>query len=149
MSHGSAEGVGARQVLLSTASAAQVVCHARDAWPRECCGFLVGWPGRTLRVQRAVRLVNRRNDLSHESYEIDPLDWLRVERSLDPSLAVVGVYHSHPDGPCRPSASDREQAQPGLSYLIVTSHEDRCGAMRSWGMDEHGMLREESLEEVV
>lgn len=54
-----------------------------------------------------------------QGYAIDPLDFLRVMRQGE----VVGIYHSHPDGPARPSAVDTATALPGFWYVIV-SRED-------------------------
>ena len=40
---------------------------------------------------------------------------------------LVGYYHSHPDHPPRPSATDRRDAWPGVSYLIVAVAGGRRG----------------------
>lgn len=138
-----------RVLLLSPLSRAEVVRHAVRAWPQECCGFLVGSRGSPRRVERVVPLENRAAHRLPPAYEIDPLDWMRVERQLEPRLEVVGVYHSHPDAACRPSRRDREGAVPGLSYLIVSLHANGTREMRSWEFDEIQGFREESLGEAV
>ena len=47
-------------------------------------------------------------------------------------LDLVGYYHSHPDHPPRPSAADRRDAWPGVSYLIVAVAGGAAGEARSW-----------------
>ncbi len=32
---------------------------------------------------------------------------------------IVGYYHSHPNGGCKPTQRDTDQAVPDISYLIV------------------------------
>jgi proteasome lid subunit RPN8/RPN11 len=59
-------------------------------------------------------------------------------------LEVVGYYHSHPAGPPRPSAFDRERAWPELSYLIVTP----AGEAHSWRLGGDGAFVEERVEAV-
>jgi len=96
--------------------------HGERTHPLESCGVLVG------RVAAGDRLVSavfpcanaRRGDLRHR-YEIDPQDLLRIQREAGArGEEIVGFYHSHPDGPARPSATDLEEAQwLGCSFVIT------------------------------
>ncbi|HEU0077690.1 MAG TPA: Mov34/MPN/PAD-1 family protein, partial [Longimicrobiaceae bacterium] len=60
-------------------------------------------------------------------------------------LALVGFYHSHPDGRPEPSRLDREQAWPWYSYLIVAAGSGGAGEARSWRLrdDRSGFRAEE------
>lgn len=108
---------------------------ARSSPAREVCGLLLGDdpdPGGGVRVERRVRrAVLARNVAQRPEtrYEIDPcalFDAHRAARSgADP---VIGVFHSHPRGPTRPSERDLAEAWTGLAYLIL----DAAGGSRCW-----------------
>lgn len=95
-----------------------VVDHARRDQPRECCGFLLG-TGRRVAFALPMRNVAR----GQARYRIDDGDHLAVRRllrRLEPALDIVGVYHSHPRGPARPSARDEAEAYyPEWVHVIV------------------------------
>lgn len=94
---------------------AHLVAQARAAAPRECCGLLIGEPGRVVRAHPAANLA-----ASPARYEIAPADHfaaLRMARAE--GLAVVGAYHSHPAGSAAPSPTDAAEALPAFLYLIV------------------------------
>ena len=114
-----------RPVTFPRAVRAAIVRHARHEAPRECCGFLLG-SGR--RVQFALPLANV--EARPESrYRIDDRQHIEVRRwlrRLAPPLEIVGVYHSHPNGPARPSASDLAEAHyPDWVFAIVSLERGR------------------------
>lgn len=117
--------------------------HARETYPQECCGFLIGISGPPRTVRRALRLANQCTDRAHDRYEIDPLDWIRVERTLQEPEQVVGVYHSHPDHPARPSEFDRAHAHPNMSYVIIAVRTGEIEALQSWELHPRSLLFEE------
>ena len=92
-----------------------MLAHAREEAPRECCGLLIG-TGAT--VERSVR--TRNGDARPTRYLIDPEDHftaIRVARSEN--RQVVGAYHSHPASAPVPSATDLAEAQSGSDFLYV------------------------------
>jgi proteasome lid subunit RPN8/RPN11 len=93
-----------------------VVRHAREAAPTECCGLLLGDESG---VGVAVRTRNASRDPSR--FVIDPVDHIaRRREARERGLTVLGFYHSHPRSAAVPSATDREEATyPGHLYLIV------------------------------
>jgi proteasome lid subunit RPN8/RPN11 len=95
---------------------ADVVCHAREAAPRECCGLLLGDEGG---VGEAVQTRNSSPDPAR--FVIDPVDHITRRREARArGLAVRGFYHSHPRSAAVPSVTDREEAAyPGHLYLII------------------------------
>ena len=100
-----------------------IVAAAEASYPNEACGLLVGrWsaPGHC-RLRRAVPSANLAPDPS-VAFEIDPALRLDLQRRLrGGGQRVVGLYHSHPDGPTRPSARDLARAwEPGLLWLILS-----------------------------
>lgn len=70
-------------------------------------------------------------------YRIDPETVLAAHKEARAlGLDVVGYYHSHPDAPARPSEADREDAWPGVSYLIISSPASGEPGARSWRLRE-------------
>lgn len=66
-------------------------------------------------------------------YIIDPLRLMRLEDELDDGPhQIVGIYHSHPDHPARPSEFDRAHALPGWSYIIVRIAQGNDEGLTSW-----------------
>lgn len=95
---------------------------AEAAYPEEACGLLVGRriPGGHARVTRVEAAANVAAD-RRTGFEVDPGLRIGLERELrETDQAIVGHYHSHPDGPARPSATDLAKAfEPDLIWLIV------------------------------
>jgi len=124
--------------------------HASISYPDECCGVLIGrcHSGATF-VERVLSVGNAREDSRQNRYLISPETVLAAHkeaRALGLGLEVVGYYHSHPNHPARPSEVDREQAWPGVSYLIVSVEQRKVVDTRSWRLSDD---REGFEEEVI
>lgn len=121
-----------RNHLLSAAAAAQ---------PRECCGLLLGAPGR---ITRAVAAANVAADPTR-SFEVDPAVLLATHRtSRDEGLRVLGHYHSHPNGRADPSPRDAARAlADGQLWLIVAG--DSITAWLAGATGLHGRFRPVAL----
>jgi len=135
-------------VILSAEQLAEIRLHAETAYPHEGCGLMGGASdGEARRVTRLVPVPNARSDSPRNRYLIEPVDFLRAQTALDrDGLDVVGVYHSHPDHPARPSAFDEEHAWPRLSYIIVSVARGAAGDARSWVLaDDRGGFSEEPI----
>src|SRR5262249_21334783 len=95
----------------------QIIRHARERAPEECCGVLLGLGDR---VDEAV---NARNiaDRPDIRFLIDPRDHLEaLRRARRPGLDVPGFYRSRPRWPAIPSARDLAEASyPNHLFLIV------------------------------
>lgn len=116
--------------------------HGEATYPEECCGFFLGRLEGFDPVESGHEVTgmlpapNRHPDGRERRFTIDPADWLAAEREAARlGLDVVGVYHSHPDHPARPSATDlAEAAFPGLAYVIVPVHGGRAGEPTAWAL---------------
>jgi proteasome lid subunit RPN8/RPN11 len=119
---------------------AEIRAHGEESYPEECCGALLGATrGGDARVDRAERMRNASRELRRRRYEIDPRDYLSLERRVAGlGLTVLGFYHSHPDHPAAPSEHDRERALPFVHYLILTVSEGRAGEATSWVLADDG-----------
>jgi proteasome lid subunit RPN8/RPN11 len=92
--------------------------HAKEAYPDECCGALIGRDGR---IDEAFRLPNTTSAGARRRFRIGPSDYrLAEQRAQDTGGELAGFYHSHPDHPARPSEHDLQQAWPNLTYAIVS-----------------------------
>jgi proteasome lid subunit RPN8/RPN11 len=100
-----------RDVLL------QIITHAEKDAPIEACGYLAGADGR---VTRHYPLTNAEGREDH--YTADPMEQFAVHKAVrQEALEIVGVYHSHPATPARPSAEDIRLAHdPNLLYVIIS-----------------------------
>ena len=95
----------------------RLIAHAREEFPRECCGILLGRGDEIVEARRA------RNVASSPATRFvidakDHIDARRDGRAL--GLEILGFYHSHPHGAAVPSATDvAEAAYPGSVYAII------------------------------
>ena len=102
-----------------------VLQHARRDAPNECCGFLIG------RARRVLFAASMRNTAARPRAQvrIDPREHIALRRELrrlSPALEIVGLYHSHPDGPREPSARDRRDAHyREWLYVIAIGASDK------------------------
>ncbi len=112
--------------------------HAQSAYPEECCGLLYGKAEPSTRRVLAVRpAANAREDSRHNRYVISPEELLQAEKTASASgLDVIGVYHSHPDHPARPSGFDRDNALPWYSYVILSVAGGVPAELTSWKLRE-------------
>ena len=133
-------------LTLSAQHRNQLLAAARVAHPEECCGVLLGRSSDVAEtiVEQVVPAPNVSPVDRRREYVIDPEALLAAwHQARAEGWAVVGFYHSHPDGSHRPSRRDREDAWPDVSYLIVPSH----GEMASWRRGSGGDFTSETLVE--
>lgn len=120
----------------------ELVAHAREEAPNECCGYLKARDGR---VEEVFRSENTRH--SRYGYELDSNSLLAAYR-LDEEGFAVGIYHSHPASPAEPSQMDINAANyPEWLYLIISLAGDGEGAgpeVRAWWLAD-GRVQEEEL----
>ncbi|MEX0887420.1 MAG: M67 family metallopeptidase [Phycisphaeraceae bacterium] len=109
--------------------------HGAAAYPGECCGFLLGvreadaW--RVQAVESAENAVGEAG--ARQRYEIAPRTYLQVDRAARArGWDIVGIYHTHPDAPPRPSKTDLAEAWPAYVYLIVTIEVGQPTAAAAW-----------------
>src|SRR5262245_31292004 len=96
------------RLIVPKAVLEEMIAHAREELPRECCGLLAGErKDGEGQVRRLFRLVNSLT--SPVEYESEPESMFRAMRAIDAEgLEVVAVYHSHPTSASVPSRKDLE-----------------------------------------
>jgi proteasome lid subunit RPN8/RPN11 len=105
-------------ISLQQGHASQIISHARESAPHECCG-LVG--GNEARAQTIYPLRNvAANPLV--TYEASPEDLFAAQRSMrERGEQLLAIYHSHPrSADPKPSDTDVRLAYyPSAVYFIV------------------------------
>jgi [CysO sulfur-carrier protein]-S-L-cysteine hydrolase len=118
----------------------ELVAHAREETPNECCGYLWCSDGAVVGVGRGT---NERH--SPYGYELDGQSMMAAYRLSEDEGHQVGSYHSHPRSPAEPSQTDVNLATnwPGWLYVIVSLAGEP--SVRAWWMRD-GRVEEEQLE---
>ncbi len=101
---------------------------AVEAFPKECCGLLVGIEEPNgYAVSRVVPTANVFDGNQHDRFEVDPIAHLALQRELRGSAErVIGHYHSHPNGLARPSDTDLAEANDAdLVWVIIGVTKDQ------------------------
>ena len=117
----------------------QIHAHGESAYPDEGAGLLLGTAdGDHKQVLVMMGLSNAREQAArHNRYLLTPQDMLHGEQEAQRlGLDVLGVFHSHPDHPNRPSDFDREWAMPWYSYVITSVQAGQAVESRSWRLEE-------------
>jgi len=97
--------------------------HAIQAYPRECCGILLGREdllgGRA--VVAAVACGNAYDGDQSDRFLIDPHDQIAADRrARSEGLDVLGFFHSHPDHPVYFSETDLKNSWPWYSNVVMS-----------------------------
>jgi len=122
--------------------------HARETYPEECAGALIGIDTGEMKVVVDVwRAENTHEEDRGRRFLIEPLQIKEFEeKAQERDMDLLGFYHSHPDHPARPSEYDREHAWPYYSYVIASVGKDEVEDMRSWVLrDDRSGYDEESI----
>jgi proteasome lid subunit RPN8/RPN11 len=135
-------------LVLTAGELAAIREHALAAYPEECCGLLLGETAEEREEVTAVVPVENRHAVPRRGFELgsDAVACALAQERRG-GRAMLGVYHSHPDGASVPSRRDEREAWPGWSYLIVPVAEGACGEPRSFRRETaEGPLVEEPIE---
>lgn len=110
----------------------EIVAHAVEDAPNECCGIV------SLDGEDAVRVYRTTNtEASPFRFVIDPAEQYRVYKEImDADLDIGAIYHSHTRSEPRPSQTDINFAKewPGVLWIIV-GLADGEPHVRTWRID--------------
>jgi proteasome lid subunit RPN8/RPN11 len=95
----------------------EIVAHARDESPNECCGMVAARDGEAVRVYRARNVAPS----PRLAYEIAGSEQYRIQMEIEHSgLDLGAIYHSHTRSEPYPSQTDINLAfYPDALYVIV------------------------------
>ncbi len=103
---------------ISRALVDEMIAHAREDLPNECCGMVAGLNGEATEV---IRVENAA--ASPLRYEMEPKAQYEAWKSIeDGGRELLAIYHSHTKSAAYPSQTDVNQAVawPDQVYLIVS-----------------------------
>ena len=139
--------------------------HARDCYPQECCGLMLGHivdvGGELQKTLLGLYTTDNAWDSASESidaqaseqtltanrrYWIAPQDLFNAQKyARTQGWDIIGVYHSHPNHEAVPSECDRNWAWPQYSYVIVAVNNGVPHDFRSWMLDAQQQFRSEPV----
>jgi len=136
-------------IRLPKAVVEEIRREGQRTYPEECCGALLGRAeegGKSVLVARPFE--NGHQGERRRRYLVGPDAYRDTEAwARSHGLDVVGIYHSHPDHPARPSEFDREHAWPWYSYVILSVEQGKPAGMTSWVLaDERDRFDPEELQ---
>ncbi len=109
-------------LTLSHALLDEMLSHVIGLWPEEACGLVGGLDGRAARL---YPVENTRH--SPVAFEMEPLQQIKAMLAMEAEgLELIAIYHSHPDGPARPSATDVANAYYPDAVQLIISLADRA-----------------------
>lgn len=122
----------------------EMIAHAREDTPNECCGIIAGNHDGATKLYRALNA-----EASPYRYNVDPKDLLRIYRDLDDrGWDVLAIYHSHTHTEAYPSPTDVSLAAwPEAYYLIVSLQDEANPVLRAFRIQD-GQVSEEELTAV-
>ena len=120
----------------------ELVDHAREEAPNECCGMIASRDGQAVEVYRATNAA-----ASPLRYEIDGTEQYRIQMQIDDQdLELGAIYHSHTRTEPSPSQTDISFAAgwPGVLWVIIglVSAEPE---VRTWRIDGAHVTEEQLI----
>jgi proteasome lid subunit RPN8/RPN11 len=86
----------------------EMIAHALEDAPVECCGIVAARDGAVVGIYRA-----RNAEASPFRFTIDPMEYAKLERRIEAEGGeVIGFYHSHTGSEARPSQTDIRRMGP-------------------------------------
>lgn len=113
------DGAAVGPMRISQTLIDDLVAHAREDLPNECCGMIGGVDGEAQTVYRA------RNEFATPySFRIDTGDQYRIQEveMRERGEELLAIYHSHTKTAAYPSQTDLNEAEkwPEPMYVIVS-----------------------------
>jgi [CysO sulfur-carrier protein]-S-L-cysteine hydrolase len=126
-------------VRFSRALLEEIIAHARQDLPNECCGIVASDDGAAVRVFRATNA-----EASPVRYSLDPREQYRITMEIEEQGWDLGaIYHSHTRSEAYPSQTDVNLAfYPEAIYLIVSLRKPDDPEVRAF------RIADERIEEV-
>jgi proteasome lid subunit RPN8/RPN11 len=119
----------------------EIVAHAREDAPDECCGMIGSRDGRAVSLYRA-----RNAEASPLRYVVHPQDQFRIMERMDERGEELGaIYHSHTKSAAYPSQTDVNLAEawPDPLYVICSIADPGSPDVRAFA------IRDRAIEEVA
>jgi len=119
---------------ISQALIDEMVAHARDDLPNECCGMVAGVDEEATGI---IRVANAA--ASPLRYEMDPQEQYNALKTIeDGGAELLAIYHSHTKSAAYPSQTDVNQAVawPEQIYVIVSLAEEDAPDVKAYRLTD-------------
>jgi proteasome lid subunit RPN8/RPN11 len=136
-------------IRIETEPWAGMVSHARQQYPNECCGAMLGaidGDAKTVRV--AMPLENAFEGAQAARYELRPEDLLAADKAARArGMDLIGIYHSHPDCDAYFSKTDLQNSCPWYSFVVLSIQKGEFSHANSWlpNFDQTEAAKEELI----
>ena len=132
---------------------AQMLAHARQTYPNECCGAMLGTmlgtaDGDQKTVSVALPLRNAFEGAQAARYELRPEDLLAADKAArERHMDLIGIYHSHPDCDAYFSSTDLQNSCPWYSFVVLSIQKGEFHHANSWlpNVDQTEAAKEELI----
>ena len=127
---------------------AAMVSHARQTYPNECCGAMLGSTNGDGKIVRAaLPLENAFDGVQAARYELRPQDLLAADKAAhERHMDLIGIYHSHPDCGAYFSKTDLQNSCPWYSFVVLSIQAGEFHHANSWLPNvEHTAAEKEEL----
>jgi len=136
-------------IRIETEPWAQMVAHARQTYPNECCGAMIGsTDGEEKTVREAIPLQNAFEGAQAARYELRPEDLLAADKAArERKMDLIGIYHSHPDCDAYFSKTDLQNSCPWYSFVVLSIQKGGFHHANSWlpNVDQTDAAKEELI----
>jgi proteasome lid subunit RPN8/RPN11 len=126
-----------------------MVSHARQTYPDECCGAMLGSIDATGKIVRAaLPLENAFDGVQAARYELRPQDLLAADGvARESHMDLIGIYHSHPDCAACFSPTDLRNSYPWYSFVVLSIQKGEFHHATSWlpNIEQTEATREELI----
>ena len=136
-------------VTINQTTSAEISAHAAEAFPGECCGFIIDRDGR----EEVIRVSNMQDKL----HALDPVTYPRTSATAytmgkeqlpvlrgaeKGELVIRAVYHSHPqhdayfsDEDRRNAAPDNEATFPHAGQIVISVYDGAVKGAKAFRWD--------------
>ena len=133
-------------IKIARAHADEIIAHARQEDPDECCGILAGRDSAAAKLYRITNTVK-----SPYRYMMDPQEFLNADLDSERNgMEFVAFYHSHTHSPAYPSQTDVRMAQQSgyhdVHYILVSLEDRESPQIDAYLIHESGEIVKQPLE---
>ena len=125
----------------------EMVAHAREDLPNECCGILAGRDGSVLKLYRMTNV-----EASPFRFSMDPAEIVKVDTEAgDNDWDLLAIYHSHTRSEAYPSDTDvriaggTAELWPDVRYVLVSLMDEDNPQVRLFRIRD-GAITEDQLD---
>ena len=121
----------------------EMIQHAREEGPNECCGLLASKDGDIIAIHRA-----KNAEASPYRFSIDAKEQLRIQDEMDEAgTDWAGFYHSHTGSPAVPSPTDIRQMStffgPPYVHFVIGIKDPENPEVRVWYIEDGDKIEHE------